>query len=48
MAPPPFGQAAPSIEAPSPYSQSTAAPATSSAAPTAPPTGPAAFGLHEQ
>jgi hypothetical protein len=44
----PSGQAAPSIEAPSPGSQSTGAPATSSAAPTAPPTGPATFGLHEQ
>ncbi len=41
----PSGQAAPSIEAPSPGSQSTGAPATSSAAP---PTGPATFGLHEQ
>ena len=48
MAPSPSGQAAPSIEAPSPGSQSTGAPATSSAAPPAPPTGPAAFGLHEQ
>jgi len=47
MTPPPAEQAAPSIEAPSPYSQSTAAPATSSAA-TPPPTGPATFGLHEQ
>ena len=44
----PSGQAAPSIEAPSPDSQSTGAPATSSAAPAAPPTGPATFGLHEQ
>jgi hypothetical protein len=44
----PSGQAAPSIDAPSPGSQSTGAPATSSAAPTAPPTGPATFGLHEQ
>jgi hypothetical protein len=44
----PSGQAAPSIEAPSPGSQSTGAPATSSAAPPAPPTGPATFGLHEQ
>ena len=44
----PSGQAAPSIEAPSPGSQSTGAPATSSAAPAAPPTGPTAFGLHEQ
>jgi len=44
----PSGQAAPSIEAPSPGSQSTGAPTTSSAAPTAPPTGPATFGLHEQ
>jgi hypothetical protein len=43
--PPPAEQAAPSIEAPSPGSQSTATPATSSAAP---PTGPATFGLHEQ
>jgi len=48
MAPPPSGQAAPSIEAPSPGSQSTGAPAASSAAPTAPATGPATFGLHEQ
>ncbi len=47
MATPPAEQAAPSIEASSPYSQSTAAPATSRAAPTAPPTGPATFGLHE-
>ena len=39
------GSMAPSIEAPSPGSQSTGAPATSSAAP---PTGPATFGLHEQ
>jgi hypothetical protein len=44
----PSGQAVPSIEAPSPGSQSTGAPATSSVAPTAPPTGPATFGLHEQ
>src|SRR5271155_4062489 len=44
----PTGQAAPSIDAPSPGSQSTGAPATSSAAPAAPPTGPTAFGLHEQ
>ena len=44
----PSGQAAPSIEAPSPGSQSTGAPATSSAAPSAPSTGPATFGLHEQ
>jgi len=43
--PPPSGQAAPSLETPSPGSQSTGAPATSSAAP---PTGPATFGLHEQ
>jgi hypothetical protein len=48
MAPPPCGQAAPSIEAPSPGSQSAGAPATLSAAPAAPPTGPATFGLHEQ
>jgi hypothetical protein len=48
MAPPPSGQAALSIEAPSPGSQSTGAPATSSAAPPAPATGPATFGLHEQ
>jgi hypothetical protein len=48
MAPPPSGQAASLIEAPSPGSQSTGAPATWSAAPAAPPTGPAAFGLHEQ
>lgn len=40
--------APPSIEPPMAYSQSTGAPATSSAAPTAPPTGPAMFGLHEQ
>jgi hypothetical protein len=46
--PPPAEQAAPSIEAPSPYSQSTGASATSSAVPAAPPTGPATFGLHEQ
>ena len=46
--PPPSDPAAPSIEAPSPGSQSTGAPATSSAAPVAPPTGPATFGLHEQ
>ena len=45
---PPSGQAPPSIEAPSPGSQSTAAPATSSAAPSAPAMGPATFGLHEQ
>jgi len=44
----PSGQAAPSIEVLGPGSQSTGAPATSSAAPPAPPTGPAAFGLHEQ
>ncbi len=44
----PSGQAPPSIEAPSPGSQSIGAPMTSSAAPTAPPTGPATFGLHEQ
>jgi hypothetical protein len=44
----PSGQAAPSIEAPSPGSQSTGAPATSSAAPAAPAAGPATFGLHEQ
>ena len=44
----PSGQAAPSIEAPSPGSQSTGAPATSTAAPAAPATGPATFGLHEQ
>ena len=43
--PPPAEQAAPSIEAPSPGSQSTGAPMTSSAVP---PTGPATFGLHEQ
>ncbi len=48
LAAPPPGLAAPSIEAPSPGSQSTTAPVTSSAAPAAPPTGPAAFGLHEQ
>ncbi len=48
MTPPPFSQAAPSFEAPSPGSQSTGAPMTSSAAPAAPPTGPATFGLHEQ
>jgi len=40
----PSGQAAQS----SPGSQSTGAPATSSAAPAAPPSGPATFGLHEQ
>ena len=45
---PPSGQGTPSIEAPSPGSQSTGAPATLSAAPAPPPTGPAAFGLHEQ
>ena len=44
----PSGQAAPSIEAPSPGSQSAGGPATSSAAPAAPATGPATFGLHEQ
>lgn len=44
----PSDQAAPSIETPSPGSQSTVAPAPSSAAPAAAPTGPAAFGLHEQ
>jgi hypothetical protein len=48
LTPPPSGQAAPLIEAPSPGSQSTGAPATSNAAPNAPPTGPATFGLHEQ
>src|SRR5271166_513693 len=48
LAAPPSGQAAPSIEAPSPGSQSSGAPATSSAAPAAPATGPATFGLHEQ
>src|SRR5271169_580037 len=37
----PSAQAAPSVEVPSPGSQSTGAPATSSAAPTVPPTGPA-------
>src|SRR5271165_2202768 len=41
--PPPAEQAAPSIEAPSPGSQSTGAPMTSSAAPAVPPTGPATF-----
>jgi len=47
--PPPAEHAAPSgFEPPMPYSHSTAAPATSSAAPPAPPTGPATFGLHEQ
>ncbi len=46
--PPPAEQAAPSIEAPSPGSQSTGAPMTSSATPTAPAPGPATFGLHEQ
>jgi hypothetical protein len=45
LATPPAEQAAPSIEAPSPYSQSTAAPGPSRAAPA---TGPATFGLHEQ
>jgi hypothetical protein len=44
----PSGQAAPSIEAPSPGSQSTGAPASSSVAPPSPPTGPTTFGLHEQ
>jgi len=48
MAPPLAEQMAPSIEAPSPGSQSTGAPATASAAPPTPPTGPATFGLHEQ
>ena len=42
------GQATPSVEAPSPYSQSTAAPGPSRAAPAATATGPATFGLHEQ
>jgi len=42
-------EAAASIEAPSPGSQSTGAPvASASGAPVAPATGPAAFGLHEQ
>src|SRR5271157_5583179 len=41
-------QAASSIEAPSPGSQSTGAPATSNAAPITPPPGPATFGLHVQ
>jgi hypothetical protein len=42
-------EAAASIEAPSPGSQSTGAPvASASVAPVAPATGPAAFGLHEQ
>jgi hypothetical protein len=42
-------EAAASIEAPSPGSQSTGAPVASvSGAPIAPATGPAAFGLHEQ
>ena len=44
----PSDPAASSIEVPSPGSQSTGALAPSSAAPPAPPTGPAAFGLHEQ
>src|SRR5271166_5433471 len=48
MALSPSGQAAPSIDAPSLGSQSTGAPATSSAAPSAQPSGPATFGLHEQ
>ncbi len=48
MGPSHSGQVAPSIEAPSPGSQSTGAPATSSAAPAAPPAGPGTFGLHEQ
>jgi hypothetical protein len=48
LTPPPAEQASSSIEAPSPGSQSTAAPATSRAAPTAPAMGPATFGLHEQ
>jgi len=46
--PPPAEQAAPSIEAPSPGSQSTAAPATARAARAEPSAGPATFGLHEQ
>src|SRR5271166_2447470 len=48
LAPPPAEQAKPSIVSSSPYRQSTGAAATSSAAPAAPPTGPATFGLHEQ
>jgi len=48
LATPPAEQAASSIEPSSPYSQSTAAPATSRAAPAAPPAGPGTFGLHEQ
>jgi|SRR5271166_920919 len=48
IAPPPSEQAASSIEAPSPGSQSTGAPATSNAAPITPPPGPATFGLHVQ
>ncbi len=44
----PSDHAAPSIESPSPGSQSTAAPPTSGVAPAAPPAGPATFGLHEQ
>ena len=47
IAPPLAERAAPSIEAPSPNSQSTGALAASSAAPAAPRTGPATFGLHE-
>jgi len=46
--PPPAEQGVPSIEAASPYSQSTAAPATARAARAEPPAGPATFGLHEQ
>ena len=41
-------QASPSIETSRPGSQSSGAPVTLNAAPTAPPTGPATFGLHEQ
>ncbi len=48
LAPTPSALAAPTIEIPSPGSQSTAAPVTLSAAPAAPATGPATFGLHEQ
>jgi len=48
MALPPAEQAAPSIEAQSPGSQSTGAPATARAARAEPPAGPATFGLHEQ
>src|SRR5271157_1473867 len=48
LATPPAEQASPSIETSRPGSQSSGAPVTLNAAPTAPPTGPATFGLHEQ